>query len=148
MRERNTEMVAQLLAKNKELDNVHANMDELVKSLNEAKQQLRTKTSECQQLRAELATYRGSPNGENVMERLEKLKQENKDHVATIDKLKRDIEEQKSAHQKEIEKLDAEIEQRELEFVKLEKEVVKVSVTTRPMHSCITSSDTRYSVFG
>ena len=132
MQERNSEVMSQLISKNKELDKMHENMDELVRSLHDAKQIARAKTAECQKLRQELDTMqdrhraKSSVNVSELLDTLNDLRQENSDRAALVEKLKAELEEGEYVHRNQIAKLDEEIERREQEFTALETQVVKV----------------------
>ncbi|KAI9495428.1 hypothetical protein BDB00DRAFT_814644 [Zychaea mexicana] len=132
MQERNSEVMAQLLNKNKELDRMHEHTDELVRSLHDAKQMLRGKTNECQKLREELEDAlqnRHNSRTKNVTELLETLdglRQENSDRAKLVEKLRAELEDSDYVHRNQVAKLDAEIERREQEFMALEAQVVKV----------------------
>ncbi|KAI9270383.1 hypothetical protein BDA99DRAFT_557216 [Phascolomyces articulosus] len=133
MQERNSEVMTQLINKNKELDKMHENMDDLVRSLHDAKQKLRNKSAECQKLQQQLDLLqdrnrvKSSVNVAELLETVEKLRQEHLDRTKLVEKLKAELEDRDYVHQNEIAKLDAEIERREQEFMAMEAQVVKVT---------------------
>ena len=134
MQERNSEVMSQLLNKNKELDKMHENMDDLVRSLHDAKQMLRNKSAECQKLRQELDMLqdrnnraKSSVNVSELVETLSELRQENSERTKLVEKLKAELDDRDYVHRNEIAKLEADIERREQEFMALEARVVKVT---------------------
>ncbi|KAG0170976.1 hypothetical protein DFQ30_001706 [Apophysomyces sp. BC1015] len=114
-RERNTELVSQMLQKDKELDKMQENVNELVQSLHEAKHQLRCKMSEFEHMRKERMENASGPEVADLLDSVERLREE-------CDTLYVDCEEQ----QKEIATLRAGMKERTQECLILEKEMEKV----------------------
>lgn len=117
-------------------------MDELVRSLHDAKQQLRNKIAQCEQLRRELAAYQSRRDQEaaesddvaELLETIEDLRAENANHLTVIDSLRRELKEMKYTHKDQVRRLEAEIEQREQDFAALESRVIKVKTRASVRH--------------
>lgn len=105
-------MVSQLVSKNRELDKMYQDLDDMTKSLSETKQQLRDRTTECQALKYDLAKMEErheERSSSALLDTISKLRREKDELNLIVEELRQELE--GNNHQNEMDGIDRRLKQ-------------------------------------